>query len=147
MAIRGLSRYGGLWDPWNEMERVQEEMNKLFSRYSTRTAPDFPAVNIWTSEEEATVTTEIPGVNAEDVDISVVGKTLTLRGTRKSEELEEGAKYHRRERGYGDFVRTIELPYRVSPEKVEAKFSKGILHITLPRAEEDKPKKITVKAA
>lgn len=147
MAIRGLTRYGRLWDPVNEMERVQKEMNKLFSRHSTQSAPDFPAINVWTSEEEANVTTEIPGVSAEDVDISVVGRTLTLRGTRKPEELAEGDKYHRRERGYGDFVRTIELPYRANSEKVEATFSKGILHITLPRAEEDKPKKIAVKAA
>lgn len=147
MVMRGLTRYGRLWDPWTDMERLQNEMNKLFARHSTRTAPDFPAVNVWTSEEQASVTTEVPGVSAEDIDISVVGKTLTLRGTRKPEKLAEGEKYHRRERGFGDFVRTVELPYRVSPDKVDAKFSKGVLYITLPRAEEDKPKKITVKSA
>jgi HSP20 family protein len=145
MALRGLTRYGRFWDPWAEMERMQDEMKKLFSQYSTRRTPDFPAVNVWTSEEEAVVTTEIPGIDAKDVDISVVGKTLTLRGSRKPEELEEGQTYHRRERGYGDFARTVELPYRVNVENVEATFSKGILQIKLLRAEEDKPKKITVK--
>lgn len=147
MALRGLTRYGSFWDPWAEMERMQNEMNKLFSRYTTRTSPDYPAVNVWTSEEEAVVTTEIPGVDPKEVDISVVGKTLTLRGNRKSEELEEGQTYHRRERGYGAFARTVELPYRINSEKVEASFSKGILQIKMPRAEEDKPKKIAVKTA
>jgi HSP20 family protein len=130
------------------MERMQNEMNKIFSRYSTgRTAAAYPAVNVWTSDDQAVVTTEIPGVDAQNVDISVVGRTLTLRGNRKAEELGEDYTYHRRERGYGNFTRTVELPYRVNLEKIEAKFSKGVLHITLPRAEEDKPKKIAIKAA
>ncbi|MCB0212841.1 MAG: Hsp20/alpha crystallin family protein, partial [Anaerolineae bacterium] len=90
---------------------------------------------------------ELPGVNPEDIDISVVGETLKLTGSRQPEELGEGSRYHRRERGFGKFTRTFQLPFAVEADQVEAVFDKGILHISLPRAEAEKPKKITVKAA
>jgi HSP20 family protein len=84
-------------------------------------------------------------VDPGDIEISVRDDTLTLRGSRKAVELEEGTTYHRRERGSGAFARTVELPFRVEGGKVEATFEKGVLKISLPRAEEDKPKKITIK--
>jgi HSP20 family protein len=104
-------------------------------------------MNVWTNEESAVITAELPGVNSEEIDISVVGDTLTLSGNRQLEELGEGDKYHRRERSYGKFTRTFELPFLVEADKVEAVFEKGVLHISLPRAEADKPKKIAVKTA
>jgi HSP20 family protein len=133
------------------MERLQREMNHLFSDSFSlaggRTAPNYPAMNVWTNEESAVITAELPGISPEDIDISVVGDTLTLSGERKLEELEEGDKYHRRERGYGKFSRTFQLPFKVEAEEVEALFERGVLHLSLPRAESDKPKKITVKSA
>jgi len=93
------------------------------------------------------ITAEVPGVSADEIDISVVGETLTLSGERKPEDLEGGVRYHRRERGGGRFSRSIELPFRVDADKVEAAYDKGILRVTLPRAEADKPRKITVRAA
>ena len=110
-------------------------------------APSFPAMNAWTNEDGAVITAELPGVNPEDIDISVVGETLKLTGSRQPEELAEGAKYHRRERGHGKFTRTFQLPFSVEADKVEAVFEKGILHISVPRAEAEKPKKISVKSA
>jgi len=77
----------------------------------------------------------------------VVGDTLTLKGSRQPDKLQDGEKYHRRERNYGDFSRTFQLPFHVEADKVEAIFEKGVLHLSLPRAEVDKPKKIAVKAA
>jgi HSP20 family protein len=125
-------------------------MNRLFSgAYSDRpqVAPDFPAINVWTNEDGAVVTAELPGVNPEDIDIAVVGETLTLSGIRQPEELKDGEKYHRRERRFGNFNRTFQLPFTVEADDVEAVFEKGILHISLPRSEAEKPRKIAVKSA
>jgi HSP20 family protein len=141
-----------LANPWQEIEHMQREMERLFnSSYASRpryqVAASFPALNVWTNQESAVLTAELPGVNPEDIDISVVGETLTLSGDRQPEALQEGEKYHRRERGYGKFTRTFQLPFPVEADKVEAVFDKGILHISLPRAEADKPRKIAVKVA
>jgi HSP20 family protein len=102
-------------------------------------------MNVWTDEDSAIVTAELPGVNLDDIDISVENDILTLRGDRQRDEV-EGARYHRRERRQGSFVRTFRVPFRVDAEQVEATFKNGILSIVLPRAEEDKPKRISVKA-
>jgi len=138
-------------NPWREIDRMQQEMNQLLRTFPTfsgsRVAPSFPAINVWMSEEGAVVTAELPGVKPEDLDISVVGETLTLTGSRQPDELKEGEKYHRRERRFGKFTRTFQLPFTVEANNVEAKFDKGILHIALPRAEAEKPRKISVKAA
>ena len=134
---------------WREMERLQRDMNQLMGGMDSRVAtpPSFPAMNVWTGDDTAVITAEVPGVSADEIDISVVGETLTLSGERKPEEHEGGVRYHRRERGCGRFSRSIELPFRVDAEKVEAAYDKGILRITLPRAEADKPRKIAVRAS
>ncbi|MBI1879549.1 MAG: Hsp20/alpha crystallin family protein [Chloroflexi bacterium] len=140
-----------LVNPWRELERMQREMDRVFANFygapRFQTAPSFPAMNIWTNQESAVITAELPGVNPEDIDISVVGETLTLTGSRQPEELKEGEKYHRRERGQGKFTLTFQLPFPVEAEKLDAIFDKGVLHISLPRAEADKPKKIAIKTA
>ncbi len=134
---------------WREMERLQRDMNQLVGGLGSRvvTPASFPAMNVWTGDDTAVITAEVPGVSADEIDISVVGETLTLSGERKPEDLEGGVRYHRRERGGGRFSRSIELPFRVDADKVEAAYDKGILRVTLPRAEADKPRKITVRAA
>jgi HSP20 family protein len=134
---------------WREMDRLQREMNRLFeTSYPSRlhSAPAYPAMNVWTNEEGLQITAEVPGVSPKDIDISVVGDTLTLSGVREPDELKEGARYHRQERGYGNYSRSLQLPFSVNVDKVEATFKNGILSIVLPRAEEDKPKKITIKS-
>jgi HSP20 family protein len=132
------------------MDRLQREMNRFFETYSPvryRPAPSFPAMNIWSNEEGVLITSEVPGVKSEDIDIQVVGDTLTLSGERKPDEVQGDARYHRQERGYGKFARSIQLPFSVDVNRVDARFKNGVLLIKLPRAEEDKPKKIAVKAA
>ncbi len=141
MLIRELERLENLLEPWREFDRINRE---TFRTLSPRV--EFPPVTLWENEEKAVVTTEIPGVDSEGVEISVVGKTITLRFERKPAELKEGESYTRKERWYGEFSRTIELPFNVQGNKVEAKFSKGILYIELPRAEAEKPRKIIVKS-
>lgn len=145
MLLQQLNR-GRIWDSFRELERLQSQLNQLLSHAPTSAAIDFPPLNIWTSQDGAVVTAEIPGLMPEDIDISVVNQTLTLRGSREPDQLDEGDKYHRRERGYGQFTRTIELPFKVNADAVQASFCKGILTIELPRAEADKPKKISVRA-
>jgi HSP20 family protein len=145
MLLQQLNR-GRIWDSFREMERLQSQLNSLLAQGLGSSAVDFPPLNIWTSQDGAVVTAEIPGVSPENIDISVVNQTLTLRGSRESEQLSEDEKHHRRERGFGQFTRTIELPFKVNSDGVEAKFCKGILNITLPRAEADKPRKISVTA-
>ena len=150
MLRRPLFNYGPM-SPWREMTRLQREMNRLFSdsfsHAGGRVGPSYPAMNVWTNEDGAVVTAELPGVNPQDIDISVVGETLTLSGSRQPDVLQDGEKYHRRERNFGNFSRTFQLPFQVMADQVEAIFKNGVLHISLPRAEEDKPKKITIKSA
>ncbi len=146
MFRQPFNRYG-MMSPWREIERMQRDMEQLLSSSRrSQMAPAFPAMNVWTNPEGAVVTAELPGVSPEDLDISVVGETLTVSGSRPAEELPEGARYHRQERGYGKFTRTFELPFPVESDKVEASFDKGVLYIALPRAEADKPRKISVKS-
>jgi len=101
---------------------------------------------VWTDQDGAVVTAELPGINPADIDISVQNDTLTLRGKREPDEVREGETYHRRERGSGSFTRLFQLPFQVESNRVEASYAKGILSITLPRAEADKPQKIAIHA-
>ena len=89
----------------------------------------------------------MPGYDPGDVDISIVGEMLTIKGRRQQPELNNGDHYHRRERAYGDFERSLRLPFAIDSNKVEANFKNGMLQILLPRAEEDKPKKIEIKTS
>jgi HSP20 family protein len=135
------------YSPWREMRRMQREMDRLMNRMGTglTVAPGYPAMNVWINEDGAIVTAELPGFDPDALDISVVNDTLTLSGNRCADEPGEGATYHRRERRCGKFTRSFQLPFLVEGAEVEASFEQGVLKIELPRAEADKPKKITVK--
>lgn len=138
------TRHNGMW---SEMTRLQREVNRLFEPFARGARPgqgNFPAVNIWTGQDEALVTAEIPGVDPDKVEVTVKNDTVTIRGERESEELRQGESCLRQERGAGTFVRSFALPFRVDSDRIAARYEKGILQLTLPRREEDKPKKITV---
>jgi len=138
---------GRRWTPGTELNQLHREMSRLFDAYSGGgTAWEYPAVNIWTHDDGALLTAEVPGIKPEDLDIAVHDGTVTIRGTRRHEELKEGEAWLRHERGAGDFVRSYSLPFSVETDKVTATYRSGILELTLPRAEADKPRKITVKA-
>ena len=142
--------YRGWRTTEREMDRLRREVDRLFADWPTRAnwgiAPTFPAMNVWTDEDSAILTAELPGVSIEDIDISVERDTLTLRGRRQPEKLEQGTTYHRRERRVGGFQRAFRLSFQVDASKVEAEFKNGVLSILLPRAEADKPRKIAIKA-
>jgi HSP20 family protein len=135
---------------WREMDRLQHEMNRLFDATihgRVPGAPAYPAVNIWANEDGQIVTAEMPGVNPDDIELNVSADTLTLSGERTSQPIGDDVQVHRAERAFGKFVRKIQLPFMVDPQKVKASFTDGVLQINLPRAEADKPKKISVKSS
>ena len=134
---------------WREVDRLQRDMNRLFNQRSSsraRVAPSYPAINTWANEDGLFVSAEMPGVSTQDIDISVTGNTLVITGERGADDIPEDARIHRKERGYGKFSRSIQLPYSVDAEKVEASFKDGILNILLPQVEAEKPKKIAIKS-
>lgn len=144
MLLTEFSRFG--FDPFAEMRRMQNEMNRLLSGFTTAAAPEFPPVNLWVGENSVVVTAELPGMTEQDVDISLHEDMLTLRG-RRQPQVDVDADWHRRERVYGSFSRTVELPFRVDPDRVTARFNNGILEIELERPEADRPRKIEIHAA
>jgi HSP20 family protein len=139
---------------WQEVGQLQREMNRLFDATSRRqvfNSPSYPALNIWTNENGQMISAEMPGIHPgirpDDINIDVTGDALSISGERRPDEIVKEARYHRRERAYGSFSRTIQLPFMVDTNKVEASFKNGVLLINLPRAEADKPKKITIHAS
>ena len=143
----GAWRFGHLLDPYAEMSRLRNEMNRLFSVSTHPFVQVYPAVNLWVGEHEAVITAELPGVNPEKIDISALGDNITISGAREQEVLKENEIYHSKERNGSRFSRTLQLPFRIDAAGIEARYEKGILKVTAPRAEEDKPKKIAIKAA
>jgi HSP20 family protein len=140
-----FGRFERNWSPWSDIRQLQREMERLFTGRPVQYGQDFPPLNIWFNEENAIITAEMPGLDPRSIDISVKGDALTLSGSRKPVELKEGETYHRRERGHGNFTRTVKIPFQTDSAGVTASYEKGILKIELPRAEEDKPKKIQIK--
>lgn len=123
----------------------------LFNRiignaFDSDAVPTYPACNICGSEEGAVISSELPGIRMEDLDIVAQGKVISIKGSRK-DEADEKSRYLRRERPEGEFARSIEMPFLIDADKVEAKLVNGVLEIKLPRAESDKPKKIVVSAS
>ena len=140
--------FGG--DVYNRMERMQREMNRLWSAAwipSQGYANVFPPINIYDDGESYIARAEMPGVKTGDIDITVTGKTLTLRGKRTIELAGKDETYHRRERSAGEFRRAFDLPEQVDGEKVQANFTNGVLEILLPRAEQAKERKVQVSAS
>jgi HSP20 family protein len=141
------------WEPFGEMRNLHERMDRVFEDFfrGPRLIPwesaesVFP-LDLYETEESLVVKAPLPGVKPEDVDISITGDILTIKGETKSEEEVKRESYHRRELRYGSFCRSVPLPAEVEHGKAEANFEQGILTITLPKTAEAKPKTIKVKA-
>ena len=139
--------YWETWDPFYEIRQLQEEMNQIFyAQEKEKPSKRSPLINVWSGQDGLVVRSELPGVYSEDIDISVVGRELTIKGSLKHHAAKDGERFIRRERNYDDFSRTVTLPYRVDSEQTEAQFSSGVLTISLKRPQEDKPRKINVKS-
>jgi HSP20 family protein len=140
------------WEPVREMMTLREAMDRLFDDAFTRPLSlrdggwSTPAIDMYQTDNDVVVRAALPGFKAEDVQINVTGEVLTIRGEMKREEEQQEKAWHLREQRWSSFERSIALPTDVVPEKAQADFDNGILTITLPKAEEVKPKTITVKA-
>lgn len=136
------------WDPFAEMRRMQAEMDRLFADFEGRPTPGGgPPVNLWLGDDSVVVTAEVPGVAPGDIDITVREDTLTIQGKRQPAAVDGEVAWHRRERVFGEFARTVELPFRVDADRVDARFVNGVIQIELQRPEADKPKRIPIKAS
>jgi HSP20 family protein len=140
--------------PWRgEMERLRNEMDRLYERFfDWRPLRRFgeagewmPSVDISETEKEIIVKAEVPGMESKDIHVSIDGNVLTLRGERKHEKEEKGENFHRVERSYGNFSRSIRLPADVAQDKAKASYKRGILKITMPKTQKESVKKIQVK--
>jgi HSP20 family protein len=142
-------------DPFTEMVSLRQAMDRLFedswvSPLSWRGVtgePISPALDVHETTDEIVVTASLPGLKAEDVEITMTGQTLTVRGEFKADETVDRDQYLYRERRYGTFNRTLQLPVRVEGDRAEATFTDGILTLRIPKAEEVKPRQIQIKAA
>jgi HSP20 family protein len=137
---------------FDELERLRGQMNSLFEGLSGRsftvpTAGVFPLMNLTEDGDNFYIRAELPGIKADDLDISVTGDSLSIGGERKLAAGEETKRYHRREREGGKFNRIINLPKQIDTEKVKANTTNGILTIVLPKAEAAKPRQISVKTS
>jgi HSP20 family protein len=139
------------WEPAREMMTLREAMDHLFDDaftrpLSLRDAWTVPAIDMYQTDDEIVVKAALPGIKAEEVQINVTGEVLTLKGEMKQEEDIKEKAWHIHEQRYGSFERSVALPTDVVADKAKAEFENGILTITLPKAEDVKPRTITVKA-
>jgi len=143
------------WRPFRELEEMGRRFEDIFGRSSWPTVwrriPTMemgwaPAIEVFEKEDKFVVKAELPGMKEEDIDISVVGDTLTIRGERKAESEVKEEDYYCCERSYGSFSRSIAVPSNVDAKKIEASYDDGVLEVNLPKAPEVKPKKISVSA-
>ena len=140
------------WEPVREMMTLREAMDRLFDDAFTRPLNNreggwsTPAVDMYQTDDEVVVKVALPGFKADEVQINVTGDVLTLRGEVKQQEEKKERAWHLREQRWNSFERSIALPIDVKADRASADFENGILTVTLPKAEEVKPKTITVKA-
>ena len=143
------------WRPLREMEEMERRFEDIFGRslmpslwrrLGVEGRPWAPALEVLEKEDKYVVKAELPGAKQEDIEVSVVGDTLTIKGEKKAETEVNEEDYHLRECSYGSFYRSIGLPANVNPQKIEASFDDGVLEVTLPKAGEVKAKKVSVSA-
>ena len=142
------------WDPFREMVTLRDAMDTLFenalirpqSGTSGSTFGNLP-LDLEETDDNFIVRVSIPGIRPEDVDVSVTDNVLTIKGEVKVDQKKEGARYHVRERRWGAFGRQVALPAGVDANKVQAEYSDGVLLLTLPKAEQAKPKRIQIRTS
>jgi HSP20 family protein len=142
-----LGQYTTFHDLLQQMDALRRQVDRAYTGELPDAAAGFPPVNIFTTETGVMVTAEIPGVDPQDISISAYQDTLTIKGERHIAKPNENQAWHRRERAEGGFARTIQLPYAIDADSVQAKAKDGVLAIAVARPEEDRPKKIAVEVA
>jgi HSP20 family protein len=140
------------WEPFREMISLREAMDSLFEHALIE--PERPGqsgdwgipFDVTENEDNFVVKASVPGVNSEDLEVTVIGDVLSVKGEIKSEAEQKNERYHLRERRYGSFSRSVTLPAPVKADQVQADYQNGVLTLTLPKTEEVKPKRIAIKS-
>lgn len=135
------------WDPVNEFASLQNEFNKVFANSLANRESDIwnPSVDLSETKEGYKIKADIPGLNKEDIDISYDDKTLTIKGHRKTSDVQEGENFYKKEISYGSFQRIVYLGQDVDPENIKATYNSGVLELNIPKAEKTKSKKIVLE--
>lgn len=140
------------WRPFRELTTLREEMDQLWNRFFGEWPSMEPSRGEWApsldvseTKDNIVVKAEVPGMDAKDIDISLANDALTVKGEKKQEKEEKDENYHRVERSYGGFSRSVRLPKDVQSDKIKASYKNGVLKITLPKSEEAKKKEIKIK--
>lgn len=146
-----MIRWLGESDVFSQLDGMRRSMDQLMSSFRPRSGAAYrsgvyPQMNVYDDGESFIVRAEVPGVDPQDIDLTVTGDTLTLQGERQPQEIPEGSSYHRRERGSGQFRRSLTLPDQVDSAKVAASCKHGILQILLPRAEQARQRKVKIQS-
>jgi len=142
------------WRPFGELESLRREMDRLWERFYREVFPSeprerewAPSVDLCETKDHFLVKVDLPGMEAKDIDISLSGDVLSIRGQKREERKEEGESYHITERRYGSFSRSLELPAGVESENIAAEYKNGVLRLTLPKTPEAKEKEIKITVA
>jgi HSP20 family protein len=139
------------WEPMREMVTLREAIGRLFDDSMIRpagwlgSALEGPAIDVYQTKDDVIVKAAVPGLRPEDIDISVTGDMLTIKGEFKQEEKVEKEQYIYQERRFGQFCRQMSLPAYVKADKASAEYEQGVLTLKLPKVEEAKPKGIKIK--
>ena len=141
------------WDPFREVGTLQDRMNRMFDEVWGRghredesvTGNWMPSVDVKETKDALQLIAELAGIDPKDVEVTVEGGVLTLKGSRNFEKAVEGETYHRVERAYGTFEHSFTLPTNVDPDRIQAIYKHGVLHLSLPKREEARPKSIAIK--
>lgn len=141
MKLMQYTRPGLAWPTFGRLASLQDELNQLFESPLQAWAP---ALDVHEDKEGYTIRAELPGMKREEIEVSIQEGTLVISGERKTEPVKEDTEVHRQERYFGKFSRALTLPTAVAADKVKASYKDGILTVVVPKAEEAKPKQITV---
>ena len=154
MALVRFRPFSSAVDPFRDLSDIQSEMNRLFDGFFGRPSQVgqvggmervwAPAVDMYETKDELVITAELPGLTEKDIHLSITGDMLTIRGERRWDQEVKQENYYRGERWFGKFERALPLPIPVQAEKVKASYRDGVLTVTLPKAEEIKPKEIKI---
>lgn len=133
------------YNPYRSLGNLTDTVDRFFGDYQSKPLNDWmPAVDITETENEYQLVAEVPGMDKKAIKLSLENNVLNISGEKKSELKQEGREYHRVERSYGKFERSFRLPHEVKSDAISAKYDNGILTVTVPKAEEAKPKEISI---
>ena len=138
------------WDPMRELDSLQGDMNRLFDRFFEGRAPNgggrrwIPAMDLVETHDALVLRGDLPGMSEEDVEIEIKDNVLTVSGERKAQHEEKGEGYHRVERAFGSFSRSLSLPRGVEADKIAASFDNGVLEVRIPKPAEAKPTRVEI---